>query len=458
MIRMNQSVPRKTVPSCLRIVWVLWMGFFAVHASAADFDQGIIQQVREATVRVIYETQEETGRGSGFVISKQGHIATNQHVVNGSGEITILLTIGNTLYAYEGTLIAACPDRDLAIIQCGINRKATPLTLFSGETSGGQSVAAVGFPGLLDDTDALFNQQGLTRRRQGEFQINPSVQGTHTPVVFVGTVGREQQNPETSVPCTVITHDAKISEGNSGGALVDRDGRVVGVNTFAGRSEFGIDYAFSVHSRDLIEFARSHGVPILTASSAVRPPGSASSVSWLLWLIVALACAVMFTMLMKRPRVAVADAMSRVVGTVKPRPSRPQTPVANPRTPQPGPTRIEASPPSATAKGFHLRGKDPEGNSYQVQLDINDFKSNGGRVVIGRKGDLCRVVIKNNSVSRQHATLALAHDTLTIEDRNSGNGTLVNSQPLRHGAEPMRLRQGDRITLGDVELVLDIRN
>ena len=166
----------------------------------------------------------------------------------------------------------------------------------------------------------------------------------------------------------------------------------------------------------------------------------------------------MFTMLMKRPRVAMADAMSRVVGTVKPRPARPQTPVATPRPAQRGPTRVEASPSHATAKGFHLRGKDPEGNSYQVQLDINDFKSNGGRVVIGRKADLCRVVIKNNSVSRQHATLALAHDTLTIEDRNSGNGTLVNSQPLRHGAEPMRLRQGDRITLGEVELVLDIRN
>lgn len=457
MIPMNQVVPRKTAAFCLWVACVLWIGFSGQLASAAEFDQRMLNKTRESTVRVLTNRSS----GSGFFISKQGHIATNQHVVDGAGEITILLTISDTLYAYQGTLLAACPDRDLAIIQCSMNQKATPLTLFAGETSGGQSVAAVGFPGVLDDENALLNQEGLTRRQQGEFQINPSVQGTHTPVVFVGTVGREQQNPATSVPCTVITHDAKISEGNSGGALVDRDGRVVGVNTFAGRSEFGIDYSFSVHSRDLINFARSHGVPILTTSSAVRPPGSASSVPWLLWLIVALACAIMFTMLMKRPRVAVADAMSRVVGTVKPRPSRPQTPVVTPRPPQPGPprpARSEASPPPVTAKGFHLRGKDPEGNSYQVQLDINDFKSNGGRVVIGRKADLCRVVIKNNSVSRQHATLALAHDALTIEDRNSGNGTLVNSQPLRHGAEPMRLRHGDRITLGDVELVLDIRN
>ena len=457
---MNRSFRHAPSPSpkgCLRILCTILIVCVGLKAGAADFDQSIIQQVRAATVRVLGEHQQGTSAGSGFVMTNQGHIATNQHVVAGAREITILLTKGDTLLAYEGTLVAACSERDLAIIQCNLGRDAAPLTLFSGATSGGQSVAAVGYPGALDD-EKMFSEEGLTPRRQGGFRISPSAQGAHTPVVFVGTVGREQQNPLTSVQSKVITHDAKISEGNSGGPLVDRDGRVVGVNTFGRRSDFGIEYAFSVHSADLIDFARSHGVAVNTSASLVRPQGSITSVPWALWLIVVLACAIMFIMLMKRPRVAVADAMSRVAGTVKPRPPRPRTPAAPARPEHPAPPRVDSHPPPPTARTFHLRGKDRDGNSYQVRLDINDFRTGNGRLIIGRKAGICHVVLDNSSVSRQHATLALHHDTLTIEDRNSGNGTLVNGRPLRPGMEPVGLRHGDRITLGDVELVLDISN
>ena len=82
----------------------------------------------------------------------------------------------------------------------------------------------------------------------------------------------------------------------------------------------------------------------------------------------------------------------------------------------------------------------------------------GGRLIIGRRGDLCQLPLSHDSVSRQHAVLVEQNGKLYIEDRNSGNGTKVNGREVSVGGTPTPLHPGDRLTLGEVELLVDVLN
>jgi len=104
---------------------------------------------------------------------------------------------------------------------------------------------------------------------------------------------------------------------------------------------------------------------------------------------------------------------------------------------------------------FHLRGRDSSGNSYALSFSDSEIYRNGGRLVIGRNPDVSSLILSHDSVSRQHATITLVGGRLAIEDRNSGNGTLVNGGAVLVGASPLLLKPGDRITIGEIELVLD---
>ena len=103
-----------------------------------------------------------------------------------------------------------------------------------------------------------------------------------------------------------------------------------------------------------------------------------------------------------------------------------------------------------------LRGRDLEGHSFNLEFDAETLRQNGGRLILGRKRDLCQLHLPHDSVSRQHAALALRNGALYLEDRNSGNGTILNGKTLTIGSPPVRLKSGDRIKLGEVELMFDV--
>jgi pSer/pThr/pTyr-binding forkhead associated (FHA) protein len=176
-----------------------------------------------------------------------------------------------------------------------------------------------------------------------------------------------------------------------------------------------------------------------------------------LWLAVALFSLVLFLMVLRKPRTIMVDAMSRVVSIGRKSPS----PAAHvsPRPVQqvsPPPTHQQPVPaPKPASAPFVLRGRDLQGRSYQLPFSPADFARAGGRLVIGRSHDLCGLCIRHDSISRQHATLTLAGSELRIEDRNSGNGTVVNGRKLIVGTPPVPLRHGDRISLGEVDLVFE---
>ncbi len=148
------------------------------------------------------------GQGSGFVIDTEGHIVTNQHVVEGAEEIEVDFPSGFKAWA---TLVGTDPDSDLAVLKV----EAPPEELF---------------PLALGDSDSVM---------VGEFVVaigNPfGLSGTMT-VGVVSAIGRVLQS-EREAPGggsfsagDLIQTDAAINPGNSGGPLLNLQGQVIGVN------------------------------------------------------------------------------------------------------------------------------------------------------------------------------------------------------------------------------------
>jgi 2-alkenal reductase len=150
-----------------------------------------------------------TGRsqGSGFVFDSNGHIITNQHVVDGASEVEVAFTSGYKAY---GTVIGADADADIAVVKVEApTDQIYPLAIGdSSQLQVGQSVVAIGNPFGLNGTMTVGIVSGLGR-----------TQFAHA-------------SPEGGFFSTadIIQTDAAINPGNSGGPLFNMNGEVVGVN------------------------------------------------------------------------------------------------------------------------------------------------------------------------------------------------------------------------------------
>jgi serine protease Do len=149
------------------------------------------------------------GAGSGFVWDKEGHIVTNNHVVDGADKISVTFYDGTTV---SGKVVGTDPDSDLAVVKVDLpaDRLQPVQVADSTQVKVGQMAVAIGNPFALE--------------------------GTMT-VGFVSALGRllpvessDAQTPGYSIP-DVIQTDAPINPGNSGGVLVDDQGRVIGVTS-----------------------------------------------------------------------------------------------------------------------------------------------------------------------------------------------------------------------------------
>ncbi len=153
--------------------------------------------------------QEEAAKasGSGFIVSDQGYIVTNNHVVEGAARLEVVLADGSTISA---ALIGVDPFADIAVVRVD---GLLPAILSFGDSESlkpGQSVIAFGSPlGDFKNTVTVGVVSGMGRS--------------------VGSgLGYEQQD--------LIQTDAAINPGNSGGPLVNLAGEVIGVNTLVVRS------------------------------------------------------------------------------------------------------------------------------------------------------------------------------------------------------------------------------
>lgn len=158
------------------------------------------------------------GQGSGFLFDDQGHIVTNNHVVEGSEQLQVRWSDGTTVIA---DLIGTDPDSDLAVIKVReLPPGAAPLPLGdSREVAVGQTAVAIGSPFGEQNTLTVGVVSGLGRTLRG-------------PTRAFGTY---------SIP-NIIQTDASINPGNSGGPLLSVRGEVIGVNTAIAVSQGGSSF------------------------------------------------------------------------------------------------------------------------------------------------------------------------------------------------------------------------
>ena len=185
-------------------------------------------------------TQEGRGNGSGSVIDNQGHILTNYHVVEGASKLTV--SFGGER-VYPATYVGGDPDTDLAVIK--IDPAETALTVVplgdSDKLVVGQKVLAIGNPFGLDRTLTTGVISGLQRpiRARNNRPIDAAIQT-----------------------------DASINPGNSGGPLLDKYGKMIGINSqilSPGGGSVGVGFAVPVNTARRV-------VPQLLQYGEVRRP------------------------------------------------------------------------------------------------------------------------------------------------------------------------------------------
>jgi putative serine protease PepD len=178
----------------------------AVNASGVE---AVSAAVLPSVVSIAFTSEAGAGTGSGIVLTQDGVILTNNHVVEGAadgGAITVTFQDGRKA---EATILGRDPGADVAVIQTEGITDATPAQIGSSASlTVGQQVVAIGSPLGLDGTVTTGIVSALNR-----------------PVVSGDGSGTNQS------VLNAIQTDAAVNPGNSGGALVDMQGRVVGINS-----------------------------------------------------------------------------------------------------------------------------------------------------------------------------------------------------------------------------------
>jgi serine protease Do len=175
-----------------------------------------------------------TGVGSGVILTSDGYILTNHHVVAGSTTLTVKLADGRE---FPATLIRTSTTTDLSLIKINATGLAAASIGDSATIQVGQVAIAIGSPlGTYTETVTKGIVSGLNR------DITVSDQGTRTQVALHG----------------LIQTDAAINPGNSGGPLLDSAGNVLGIDTAVASSAEGLGFAIPISAAaDLIQAAHS---------------------------------------------------------------------------------------------------------------------------------------------------------------------------------------------------------
>jgi S1-C subfamily serine protease len=175
--------------------------------------------------------------GSGFLIDTEGHIVTNNHVVEGATKVEVKL--GSSDVSHEAEVIGTDPATDVALLKIDApSSQQRPLSLGdSSKTRVGDPVVAIGNPFGLDRT---------------------------VTAGIVSALQRQIQAPNGFAISHVIQTDAAINPGNSGGPLIDASGRVIGINsqiqTGGGSGNVGIGFAVPINTaREVIEQLEENG-------------------------------------------------------------------------------------------------------------------------------------------------------------------------------------------------------
>ncbi len=189
-----------------------------------NFVTEVVETVGDSVVRI--DASRQTGRfsmkegsGSGFIVSQDGQILTNAHVIEGANTVTVTLKDGRTV---EGKVMGTDPVTDVAVIKVEETNLPAAALGDSEQLKPGEWAIAIGNPlglnntvttGIISATGRSSSQVGVSDKR----------------VDFVQT-------------------DAAINPGNSGGPLLNQNGEVIGINTAIFRNAQGIGFAIPINT------------------------------------------------------------------------------------------------------------------------------------------------------------------------------------------------------------------
>jgi serine protease Do len=210
--------------------------------------QELVAEVAPAVVSIVTETVSynwfwqavpQTGAGSGIIISSDGYIVTNNHVVEGAQKVTVTLSDGS---AFAATIVGSDPQTDLAVVKISANN----LTYLHFLSDSLEQLS------VLDPVVAVGNALALPG-------------GPTWTTGVVSNLGRSIEENTGVVLNDIIQTDAAINAGNSGGPLLDTAGQVVGINVAIASNAENIGFAISTDTA--IPVVQS----LITEGKVVRP-------------------------------------------------------------------------------------------------------------------------------------------------------------------------------------------
>lgn len=196
-----------------------------ISTVASKVGPSVVSIITTSQTRSYYgSTQDVEGAGTGIIISSDGYVLTNKHVVSNSEKLTVVTSDGTTHDSVK--VVGSDPLNDLAFLKIDGVKDLKPATLGdSGSVRIGQKVVAIG-------------------NSLGEYQNTVTsgiISATGRPVT-----AREGNSTETLTD--LVQTDAAINPGNSGGPLTNLSGQVIGINTAVAQDAQGIGFAIPINS------------------------------------------------------------------------------------------------------------------------------------------------------------------------------------------------------------------
>ena len=412
--------------------------------------------LEKSVVRIVTQTSQGPGAGTGFAINDQGYIATNAHVIAHAHSIKAIPTNSNELYDVE--VIATSQEFDLAIAYIP-DITLPPIALSLAPAIKGQKVWSIGYPG------------GADRNRPA-----------HDPTVQDGVIGRIFLGAWHTQELRIIQHNAPTNPGNSGGPLLDDCSRAIGVNTQASlvviispssgvtRVPHAAGIYWSSHIEELANLLDDHGIAFQSESDdcvaaggtgssgeagkaqreaekarreaeQARVQAEEASDQFLVWLLLLGGVAlVALVVALKKPRQFAQQTLEKprqLVQQMSRRVSKKEGIGAVAKGPK---------------YGLALAGFDSRGNRICIELSPARFAGQRLGLSLGRHPDLVDEIVADENVSRRHLRIAAEGDRFYVEDLHSSNGTFLNEQRLSP-FKPARLDYGAKVALGDLVLV-----
>lgn len=196
-----------------------------IAAIAEQVGPSVVSIVTSTQARSYYGTVDQAGAGTGIIVSSDGYVMTNNHVIEDTNDVSVIDSNGEQ---YDDvSVIGRDPLNDVAFLKINSNKEFKPATLGNSSTVRiGQQVVAIG--------NALGQYSNTV--------TSGIISGIGRPVTA------DAGNGQTESLTDLIQTDASINPGNSGGPLLNMAGQVIGINTAIAADANGIGFSIPINS------------------------------------------------------------------------------------------------------------------------------------------------------------------------------------------------------------------